>query len=43
MHTEQVLGRIQMQMNVSEYAKGIYTVRARFENGEEVSEKLVVE
>jgi len=43
MHTEKVLGRIQMQVNVSEYAKGIYTVRARFENGEEVSEKLVVE
>ena len=43
MHTEQVLGRIQMQVNVSEYAKGIYTVRARFENGEEVSERLVVE
>ena len=43
MHTEKVLGRIQMQVNVSEYANGIYTVRARFENGEEVSEKLVVE
>ena len=43
MHTEQVLGRIQMQVNVSEYANGIYTVRARFENGEEVSERLVVE
>ena len=43
MHTEKVLGRIQMQVNVSEYAKGIYTVRARFENGEEVSERLVVE
>jgi len=43
MHTEKVLGRMQMQVNVSEYAKGIYTVRARFENGEEVSEKLVVE
>ena len=42
-HTEQVLGRIQMQVNLSEYAKGIYTVRGRFENGEEVSEKLVVE
>ena len=43
MHTEKVLGRIQMQVNVSEYANGIYTVRAKFENGEEVSEKLVVE
>ena len=43
MHTEQVLGRMQMQVNVSEYANGIYTVRARFENGEEVSERLVVE
>jgi hypothetical protein len=43
MHTEKVLGRLQMQVNVSEYAKGIYTVRGRFENGEEVSEKLVVE
>jgi hypothetical protein len=43
MHTEKVLGRLQMQLNVSEYAKGIYTVRGRFENGEEVSEKLVVE
>ena len=43
MHTEQVLGRMQMQVNISEYATGIYTVRARFENGEEVSEKLVVE
>jgi hypothetical protein len=42
-HTENVLGRLQMQVNVSEYAKGIYTVRGRFENGEEVSEKLVVE
>ena len=43
MHTEKVLGRLQMQVNVSEYAKGIYTVRGRFENGEEVSERLVVE
>ena len=43
MHTEKVLGRMQIQLNVSEYANGIYTVRARFENGEEVSEKLVVE
>ena len=43
MHTEQVLGRMQMQVNVSEYAKGIYTIKARFENGEEVSERLVVE
>ncbi len=43
MHTENVLGRLQMQLNVSDYAKGIYTVRGRFENGEEVSEKLVVE
>jgi hypothetical protein len=43
MHTENVLGRLQMQVNVSEYAKGIYTVRGRFENGEEVSERLVVE
>ncbi len=43
MHSEKVLGRMQMQVNVSEYAKGIYTVRARFESGEEVSEKLVVE
>jgi hypothetical protein len=43
MHTENVLGRLQMQVNISEYAKGIYTVRGRFENGEEVSEKLVVE
>ena len=43
MHTEKGLGRMQMQVNVSEYAKGIYTVRARFENGEEVSERLVVE
>jgi hypothetical protein len=43
MHTEKVLGRLQMKVNVSDYAKGIYTVRGRFENGEEVSEKLVVE
>jgi hypothetical protein len=43
MHTVNVLGRLQMQLNVSDYAKGIYTVRGRFENGEEVSEKLVVE
>jgi len=43
MHTEKVLGRLQMQLNVSEYAKGIYTVRGRFENGEEVNERLVVE
>lgn len=43
MHTEKVLGRLQMQVNVSEYAKGIYTVRARFESGEEVSERLMVE
>jgi hypothetical protein len=43
MLTENVLGRLQMQVNISEYAKGIYTVRGRFENGEEVSEKLVVE
>jgi hypothetical protein len=43
MHTEKVLGRLQIQVNVSEYAKGIYTVRGRFENGEEVSERLVVE
>jgi len=43
MHTENVLGRLQIQVNVSEYAKGIYTIRGRFENGEEVSEKLVVE
>jgi hypothetical protein len=43
MHTEKVFGRLQMQVNVSEYAKGIYIVRGRFENGEEVSEKLVVE
>ena len=43
LRSSQVLGRMQMQVNVSEYAKGIYTVRARFENGEEVSEKLVVE
>jgi hypothetical protein len=43
LHTENVLGRLQMQLNVLEYAKGIYTVRGRFENGEEVSERLVVE
>ncbi|MFM1772273.1 MAG: Secretion system C-terminal sorting domain [Bacteroidota bacterium] len=43
MHTENVLGRLQMQVNVSDFAKGVYTVRGRFENGEEVSEKLVVE
>jgi hypothetical protein len=43
MLTENVLGRLQMQVNISEYAKGIYTVRGRFENGEEVSERLVVE
>ena len=43
MHIEKVLGRMQIQLNVSEYAKGIYTIRARFENGEEVSERLVVE
>jgi hypothetical protein len=43
MHTEKVLGRLQMQVNVSDFAKGVYTVRGRFENGEEVSEKLVVE
>jgi hypothetical protein len=43
MHTENVLGRLQMQVSVTDYAKGIYTVRGRFENGEEVSERLVVE
>jgi hypothetical protein len=43
MHTEKVLGRLQMTVNVSNFATGIYTVRASFENGEEVSERLVVE
>jgi len=43
MHTENVLGRLQMQLNISNFATGIYTVRASFENGEEVSERLVVE
>jgi hypothetical protein len=43
MHTEKVLGRLQMQLNISNFATGIYTVRASFENGEEVNERLVVE
>jgi hypothetical protein len=43
MHTENVLGRLQMHVNVSNFATGIYTVRASFENGEEVNERLVVE
>jgi hypothetical protein len=43
MHTEKVLGRLQMQVNISNFATGIYIVRASFENGEEVNERLVVE